>query len=194
IENKHPDTPLILETLARAHMYHLRYGPAIFFLDLWIQEEPEKSKPYQWRAWVLERVRSYDGAMRDYNRSLELDPHSYEVRLRLAEIYMDRSNPPAAIPHLEMLMKEFPDRPHVLARLGQCRFQQGEEKEARRLLYKASETLDNDPALFLTLGKLELEDNPVEAETWLRRLLKIDPFDPEGQFALFTSLQKQGRT
>jgi tetratricopeptide (TPR) repeat protein len=194
IDKEHPESTLILETLARANMFHLRYGPALICLDRWIKLNPDAAKPYHWRAWVLERVTDYEGAMRDYNRALELDPDLYEVRLRVAEIYLERSNPPAAVPHLEILYNRYPDRPKVLSKLGQCRFLQGDVEDARRLLYAAADKLDDDPALFLTLGKLELQDeHPDEAEKWLLKALTIDPHDPDAGYALYSCLQNQGR-
>jgi tetratricopeptide (TPR) repeat protein len=194
VDNKHPETPLILETLSRASMYHLRYGPALFWLDRWIKVEPDSAKPYQWRAWVLERVNDFEGAMSDYQKALDLAPDSFETRFRVAEIYLERSNPPAAIEHLEWLRKGFPDRPVVTARLGQCFYLEGEVEKARPLLEAAVENLPDDVLLLLTLAKLELqEDRPAEAERWLRHLLQVDPYDQEAEYALFTSLQTQGR-
>jgi len=194
VDSKHPETPLILETLARANMHHLRYGPALHCLDRWIKEYPDSVKAYQWRAWVLERVSDFDGAMGDYKKALQLAPDSFEIRFRVAEIYLERSNPPAAIEHLEWLRRKFPDRAIVSARLGQCFYLEGEVEKARPLLEAAVEELPDDSNLLLTLAKLELqEERPAEAEQWLTRLLKVDPYDQEAEFALFTSLQSQGR-
>jgi len=74
VENKHPDTTLILETLARAYMHNFRYGPALATLDRWIKEDPDSAKAYFWRGWVVERLNDRTGAMQDYQRALELDP------------------------------------------------------------------------------------------------------------------------
>src|SRR5260370_42526472 len=69
-----------------------------------------------------------------------------------------------------------------------------EGETARPILEAAVEELLDDAILRLTLAKLELqEERPADAERWLRRLLKADPYDQEAEFALFTSLQSQGR-
>src|SRR5207248_2447127 len=63
VSNKHPEAPLILETLARAYMHRLRYGPAYYHLTRWLEMAPEAAKAYHWRGWVLERVNSHKLAM-----------------------------------------------------------------------------------------------------------------------------------
>jgi tetratricopeptide (TPR) repeat protein len=118
-------------------MSRFRYGPALACLNRWISVEPDAAKPYYWRAWVLERVNDHEGAIKDSLRALDLDPGLHSIRLRLAELYLKRSNPPEAARHLEQLSRELPDRPEVMARLGQCRFLQGKHGEARRLLEAA---------------------------------------------------------
>jgi tetratricopeptide (TPR) repeat protein len=194
VDDNSPESPLILETLARAYMHNLRYGPAFASLSRWIAVAPDSAEPLRWRGWVLERLNDHEGALKDYKRALELDPDLVPVRLRLAEILLERSNPLEALPHLELLHRQFPDRPDVLARLGQCRFLQGEAEEARRLLEAAVEQIPNDSAVLLHLAKLEMQENhPAPAERWLRRALKVDPTDTEAQFTLVASLQAQGR-
>jgi tetratricopeptide (TPR) repeat protein len=194
VENNSPESAMILETLARAYMVHLRYGPAFTCLSRWAQVEPDSAEPLRWRGWVLEQLNDHPGAMNDYLRALELDPDQFAPRLRLAEMYLERSDPTEALPHLEYLSKKYSDRPVVQARLGQCRFLQGQMEEARRLLEGAVEQLPTDPQLLITLAKLEnQEGRPAEAEKWLRRVLKADPTDTEAEFALAGSLQAQGR-
>jgi tetratricopeptide (TPR) repeat protein len=194
VEDNSPEAPVILETLARAYMYNLRYGPAFTCLSQWIAVAPDSAEPLRWRGWVLERLNDPEGAMKDYKRALELGPDLASVRLRLAEMYLDRSNPSEAQAHLERLQGQTPDRPEVQARIGQCRFLQGDHEEARRLLEAAVEQLPNDPLVLIHLAKLDLQGNrPAKAEQWLRRALKVDPTDTEAEFTLVASLQSQGR-
>jgi tetratricopeptide (TPR) repeat protein len=196
VDNKHRETCCILETLAGAYMRHLRYGPAYTYLTRWIKEAPQSAKPYHWRGWVLERLNNSVEAMKDYDKALELDPDLVSVRLRVAEMLLENKKPLEALPHLERLRKQAPDRPDVLARLGQCRYLEGKLKEARRLLEAAVQKLPNDPSLLLHLAKLEQGERPprpAEAEKWLKRALKVDPADTEAQYMLVSSLRAQGR-
>lgn len=194
VENKHPESSLIMETIARAYMDKLRYGPAFACLSRWIEAAPEEAKPHHWRGWILERLDDTEGAITDYRRALELDPGLIAVRLRMAELLLEKSNPPEALVYLEPLSKQYPDRPDVMALLGRCRFMQGETEEARGLMETALKKLPDNGPLLITLAKLHLsEGRPVEAEESARLALKVDPTDAEAEEILAASLRNQGR-
>jgi tetratricopeptide (TPR) repeat protein len=194
VDHEYHESPLILQTLARAYMHRLRYGPAYACINRWAKLQPDSAKPYHWKGWVLERLNNPRAAMQDYERALELDPELVPVRLRVAEMLLEDSHPVKAAPHLERLHRQFPGQADVMARLGQCRFLQGQSTEARKLMEAAVGELPDDSALLVHLAKLELqEDRPARAEEWLRKALKADPSDPEAQFTLATCLQHQGR-
>jgi tetratricopeptide (TPR) repeat protein len=194
VDDGSPEAPLILETLARAYMFYLRYGQAFMCLSRWMEVAPDSAEPVRLRGWVLERLNDHEGAMEDYKRALELDPGLVPARLRLAELYLEKSNPIEALQHLDLLRKQFTDRPDIKARLGECRFLQGEHEEARRLLEEAVEQLPNDPGVLIHLTKLEMQEgHPDKAEQWVRRALKVDPTDTEAEFTLVAALQSQGR-
>jgi tetratricopeptide (TPR) repeat protein len=194
VENKHPESSLILETLSRAYLHNLRYRPGLAILNRWIKEDPAAAQPHFWRGWVSERLNDLSGAMRDYRRALELDPNFIPARLRVAEMLLDDNDPQGARSHLEQLRKQCPDRPEVMARLGQCLLMQNEPEQARPLLEAAVERLPKDPPLLIHLAKLELhEGRPAAAEPWLRRVLEADPFDVETRFSLAQCLRLQGR-
>ncbi len=194
VENKHPESALILRTLSGAFMHNLRYRPALFFLSRWIQVAPEEAEAYNWRGSILERIGSSERAVQDYKKAIELDPELFSARLRLAEMYLEKSNPRDALPHLAHLREQFPDRPVIMARMGQCLYLQGELEEARLLLEAALVHLPDDPALLVHLAKLELQQRqPAKAERWLLSVLKTDPTDTEARYTLGKCLQLQGR-
>lgn len=194
VDRGHPDTQHILETLASVHMRHFRYGPAAYVLRRWIELFPDSAKAYHFRGWVLERMNQPKGALDEYLRALELDPGMDRVRLRVAEMYLEDKEPLKALPHLEELRARLGDRPEVLARLGQCRYQQGRHAEARDLLERAVEKMPDDPGVLLFLGRLDNEDgHPERAEQRLRRAVAVEPSDTEIRYVLVTSLQLQGR-
>jgi tetratricopeptide (TPR) repeat protein len=194
VDQRHPESLLILQMLARSYMHSYRYREAYACLSRWIEEQPDAAKPYHWRAWVQERLNNPKQARLDYERALERAPELTRVRLRVAEMLLADQMPLAALPHLERLYRQLPDNPEVQARLGQCRFIQGQMEDARRLLEAAVTRLPDDIALLLSLSKVELEEGrPVEAEQWVRRALKVDPFDIEAEYALVSCLQSQGR-
>lgn len=194
VDRKHPEAPLILETLARHYMHHLRYKEAYACLSGWIELAPDTARPYHWRGWVQERLNNPKQAREDYQRALERAPDLFAARLRLAEVLVDDHLPLEALPHLERLYAESPDRPEVQARLGQCRFEQGQMEEARRLMESAVKEMPNDPPLLLHLAKLDIHDGQwATAEARLRRVMELDATDTEAQYQLASVLQFQDR-
>lgn len=197
VDNNSPESPQILQTLAWAYMHQLRYGPAFICLRRWQEVDPNSPEPCRWRGWVLERMNDRNGAIKEYKQALEQDADHVPARLRLAELYLERNDPLAALPHLELLWKRFPDRPDIQARLGQCRYLQGETEEARRLLEAAVAQLPNDDLACLHLGKIYMQATPprsAEAEVWLRRALALDSTATDAQRLLALCLESQGRS
>ena len=194
VDRGNPDGPLILETIALVYMHHLRYGPAYYYLRRWIEYAPDAARAYQFRGWVLERMNQPRAAMDDYLRALELDPGLDRVRLRLAEMYLDDKQPLQAIPQLERALARNPNDPEAMARLGQCRYLQGDHGEARRLLDAAANGLPDDIPVLLYTARLDIEDGrPDKAEERLRHALAVDPSDTEVRYALVTALRSQAR-
>jgi tetratricopeptide (TPR) repeat protein len=194
VEHQHLETPVILETLARAYMHNLHYGPAHACLSRWIEVEPNQTRAYHYRGWVKERLDNTKGAMEDYEQALALNPDLVDVRLRVAEMLLEDNHPVEALPHLERLRRESPNRPDIMMRLGHCYYLQGKGEEARRLLEAAVNQLPDDPPLLRILAKLELQEGqPAKAEAWLRQALKVDPADTEALYTLASALQFQGR-
>lgn len=193
VDEDHPQKAMILETLAGAYMRDLRYGQAYAILERWVAEFPESATAYHWRGWVLERLEAPEPAVRDYLHALELKPDLVSVRLRLAEIYLKENSPQEALPHLERLRAEYPDRADVKARMGQCRLMQNRFDEARELLEAAYQERPDDPQLLLDLAKLEMNRDPGRSEKLLRSVLRDDPGDIDALYALITSLKAQER-
>jgi tetratricopeptide (TPR) repeat protein len=195
VQEGHPESPLILETIARAYLLRLRYKPAYACLSMWIEREPNNPKPYYWRGLTLERINDPRRARADYDKALDLDPDMIQARLRVAEMLLEDKQAPEALPHLERLMRQAPNDAQVQARMGICRFLQGRTEEARRLMEAAVIRLPHDPALLVALANLDIQDGRwLEAERRLRKVLETDPSDTEALFVLATVLQGQGRT
>lgn len=195
VQKGHPESRVILETLAAAYILRLRYKPAYACLSEWIELEPRRAKPYHWRGWVLERLNNHKSATADYHRALELDPDLLPVRLRVAEMLLEKKQAPEALPHLERLYRQAPDDPQVQARLGACRLLQGRTEEARQLMEAAVVHLPHDPALLVDLARLDMQaGHAPEAERRLRQVLASDPSDTEALYVLSSALQFQGRT
>ena len=194
VENGHPESLVILETLAGAYMRNLRYAPALNVLNQWIRLEPNSAQPYQQRAWLLERASDQQAALRDYRKAVQLAPNEVAPRLRLAELLLQENETAEAVPHLELLYKRHPERHDVIARLGQCRLLQGRADEARQLLETAVQAMPDDALVLVSLARLDIQEGKAsQAEKWLRHLLQLDRSDTEGQYLLVQALRLQGR-
>jgi tetratricopeptide (TPR) repeat protein len=195
VEKGHPESPLILETLAQAYLHLFRYKAAYACLTKWIEIRPDAAKAYQWRGWALERLNKPKAAGEDYQHALELDPNLFLVRLRVAEMLLEDKRAPEALPHLEILHRQSPDNPEVLGRLGMCRYYQNRTAEARRLMEAAIAHQPRDPALLIHLAKLDLQEGQgVRAEERLKKALQVDPSDTDALYTLSSVLQFQGRS
>lgn len=194
VEEGHPESPLLLKTLAQAYMHQLRYRPAYAALSRWIDVTPDSPTPFHWRGWVQERMNQPMLAMRDYERALELGPDLAEVRLHVAELLLQGYKLDEALSQLEQLRAQFSERADVLALLGRCRLLQNEPGEARRLMETAVKRLPDDVPLLLALARLDLQERqPAAAEERLRHALQVDPTHTEAYFALATALRRQER-
>jgi tetratricopeptide (TPR) repeat protein len=198
VDSGHPDRVLILETMARQYMRTMRYGLAYRFLSRWIDLGNQglveiSAKPYHWRAWVMDHLGNATEAMNDYSKALELDPDSYPVRARIAELLLEEFKPGEALPHLDLLIQQHPDSAEVKARLGHCRILEGKFDEALPLLEAALEGLPNDPPTLHDLAKLaSSKGHYSEARAWLERALKFDPSDTEALYQLYLNYQSEG--
>src|SRR5262249_2080063 len=154
-------------------------------LDRWAERDPNSVRALHWRGWVSNQLDHRGQAISDYERVLELQPGRWAVRLARAEILIDSSRPPGAVPPPERLRTGQPANPDVLVALARCRVVQFRTDEARALL---DSVLAAHPDHFGALhqrGKLELEDrNCAAAERWLRKALERSPRDVEARYTL----------
>jgi tetratricopeptide (TPR) repeat protein len=194
VEEGHPETPAILDTLSRVYMRAHRYRPAYACLSKWIETAPGTAKAHLFRGWVLERMNHPKTALGDYHRAMELEPDLLEARLRVVEMLLEDKQAPEALPHLERLVRQAPNDPRVRARMGMCLFLQGQSAEARRLMEAALVDLPTDPALLVALANLDLQEGKgADAEQCVRTILAADPSDTEALFILASALRLQGR-
>ncbi len=195
VEQKHPDSSTILESISLTYMRRLRYEAANGSLTKWIELHPDLATPYEWRGWVYERSASPASALKDYKKALDLDPSLMLVRLRLVELLLEEKKVPEVVPHLEILTRQAPDRVEVKARLGMLRFLEGRSREARQLLEEVEPQLaKNDMAPVVSLARLDVQEGKgVDAERRLRRVIALDPTESDARFVLVSALQLQGR-
>jgi tetratricopeptide (TPR) repeat protein len=196
VEQGHPKTPLILETLARAYMRHYRLPEARRCLDFWLHNTPDNPQAFCLKGHLhLDYEHARPPAEECYRRAVQLDPDLEEARLGLAVALLEDKAFPEAAGHLEYLAQCQPDNPRVRVDLARCRAAQGRRDEAL-VLVEAELARRPDYARALALrGRLAVEGEEYEAaEPWLRAAVAADPGDVQARYDLVRCLRYRGET
>ena len=195
VDQGHPQSTEILEAISMSYIKRLRYQAANACLSKWIELFPDQASPYDRRGWIYESTSIPALAIRDYSKSLELDPGRTPVRLRLVELLLYEKKVPEVAPHIAALVAQAPDRAEVKARVGMLRFLEGRSREARELLEGVEPQLaSEDVAPVIYLARLDVQEGKgLDAERRLRRVIAQDSTETEARFVLVSALRLQGR-
>jgi tetratricopeptide (TPR) repeat protein len=175
-DSKNPESPWILEALARAHLSALRFRPALRFLDRWLKIQPGCARALEIKGRILENTGHVPDAAIIYEQVLETDPAAWPIRVRLAGIMLHHHDLDKAAVHLKILERDHEDQAEVCAVLGQRDVLLGEPERARSWLERALASEPEHFAALLQLGKLELQmDRPQEAVKHLSRAARLRP-------------------
>jgi predicted Zn-dependent protease len=192
VEERSPDSVLILETLTRVYLEAVRFPRAVVCLNRWLALDPDCVRALNWRGWVHENLERFHEARKDYERALALAPDRSAVRLRLAELLLTGNDVPTAFAHLQRLRRSEPDKPQVRIALARCRYLQGKFEEARVLLDQVLAHQPENVTALIYRAKVDLGANqPARAEVWLRRALRQNELDIDVQNALYDCLRRQ---
>ena len=187
---------LILEALLRGALETNRLPQAERAVDAWLSEPTDDARPYYFRGLINEQFGEgrKQRVVQDYELSLTKNPDYDECRLQLAEFHLKNNRAPEARPHFEELRRRLPDNPDVAVGLARCMAAVGQNDEAQRLLDEVLSKDGNHAAALRERGMLVLNQNPAEAETWLRKAYDAMPQDPTASYNFYLCLQKQGKT
>jgi tetratricopeptide (TPR) repeat protein len=191
VKRETPETPLILEAMARGYKRMLRLGTAMRCLKMLLEREPDNVEGLVLRGWIQEGDREPEDAMKDYRRALDLDPERDDVHLGLARILV-HDRPQEALDHLEHVLTRQPANQNALALLGEAYWGLGKPDEARPIFDAVlAKDPENSKAL-AGLGLLALRaDNTREGEALLHKAVAADPANLEAHYQLFLCLVQQ---
>jgi tetratricopeptide (TPR) repeat protein len=195
VEQGHPDTPLILEALARGYMRQYRLVEARRCLDRWLQAEPDNPQALCLDGlFHLDYEHARSPAERSYARAVEVDPENEEARQGLAVVLIDAARPADAAEQLEYLRRCQPDNFSAQVGLAECRNALGDSAEAVRLVDAVlARQPQFGPALSLR-GRLAMQDGQHEAaEAWLRQAVAQSPGDHRALYNLARCLRENGK-
>jgi tetratricopeptide (TPR) repeat protein len=184
-----PETPLILEALARGYTRMSRLGPAMLCLNMLLERDPDNVEALANRGRVYERTTGGVDAIKDYRRVLKLRPDRDDVRLSAALILVI-DNPDEARREFEYLLEHQPDNPEVLLGLAQAYHQLGDLDKPRPLIDAVlAKDPDNSKAL-TEKGLLAIDTgNIAEGEALLRKAIEKDYGNLDAHYKYFLFLR-----
>jgi tetratricopeptide (TPR) repeat protein len=191
VAKEKPETPLILEAMARGYVRMLRLGTAMRCLRMLLEREPDNIEALVLRAWIQEGGGEPEDAIKDYRRALELDPERDDVHMGLARL-QSHDNPQEARVHLEHVIARQPDNSVALVGLGEACWALGEAEKARPIFDALVAKDPNNSRALAGLGILTLAAGDTkEGEALLRKAVAADPANLEAQYQLYVCLLQQ---
>jgi tetratricopeptide (TPR) repeat protein len=195
VDQGHPDSVLILEALCRGYMGdYLLASKALRCLNQWLDRDPEAVQGLLWRGQLRCAFHDYVGGLADYKGALELDPDNDDIRLRLAEAWLEALAPAEAVNHFEHVLVRQPENPAALLGLARCRRELSQTDQANQLLDTLLRLEPQNAAALRERSSLALNaGQSAQAERWLRRAVHLDPYDETTNLLLSECLLRLDR-
>jgi tetratricopeptide (TPR) repeat protein len=195
LDQDYPESPAILDALARGYLLTYRVPQAMLCLNRLLQLQPDNAQALLLRAQAHDHLQLFGDALTDYRRAVQLDPENDTARLYLVEGLLDAARVDEALPHLRRLRERQPGDPTILATMARCRVARGETAEARKLLDALLAEHPDHRIGMIQLGKAELaEGNLDRARVWLEKAVQRAPNDLEVLHNLAECYERLGRT
>jgi tetratricopeptide (TPR) repeat protein len=192
VDKNKPETPLVLEALARGYVRVLRLGNAMNCLHRILARDPENVEALTRVGKTIEKGGGELGdAIKSYRRAVELDSERDDARLSLAQLLLP-TNAEEAHKHFEYVLARQPDNTEAILGLAQAQVMLGEPEKARTLLEALlAKEPDNSKAI-TTLGQVaRLDGRMTEAEMLFRKAIAADPANRYAHERLYQCLAQQ---
>jgi tetratricopeptide (TPR) repeat protein len=192
VEQNKPQTPLVLEALARGYARVLRLSLAMNCLRRLLEREPNNVEALVTAGKIIEQGGGeMEDALKYYRLALELDAERDDARLNLAQILL-RDRPEEACAHFEYLLARQPDNAAVMLRLGQAQRILNETDRACQLLEAVLAKEPENAQALTELGRIALQAGKItEAEKLFRNAIASDPANRDAHYRLYQCLVQQ---
>src|SRR5579859_925401 len=114
---------------------------------------PRSAEAHSNLGFALYMTGSYPGAIAQFRKALDLDPHLDRTQVLLALSYFDSGNVESAVPLLEKAYQKRKDDPVVVAHLGLAYLRQNKDDQALAMLTRWAELEPNSPDALYFKGK-----------------------------------------
>jgi tetratricopeptide (TPR) repeat protein len=194
VEEERPQTPLVLEALARAATTAYRSGLAWQCLERWLRLQPDSSEAHFRRGLWYALHQDTKAAADDYGKALEIDPERTDIRLALAENLRENAKFDKAAEQYRSVLRQEAGQVAARTGLARCCLELGRLSEARSLLDGLSEQEQESAEALWVRAWLALNDGRLpEAEHLLRGAVGREPGNREARYQLALCLRRLGK-
>ncbi len=148
-----------------------QYDRAIALWSEWRRLSPDLPRPYMLIGDALSRKGDLKGAIREYDRSLELDPGQISLVVRRAEFYSLMGMPAKARDSLNLYARLFPGNEEILRAQARWLAENNRPEEALALARQLLKRHPDDIEALVLCWRLSRE--PGERRTWIDRLTAL---------------------
>lgn len=186
---------LVCEALAEGYRRTYRVPQALAVLAIWLERRPNNVPALLLRGHLLSQVNSFQRAALDYQLVLEQQPECEQAQHWLTVCLVEGSRWEEALPYLEKLHQRHPEELDIRVYLALCRGHLGQGRQARQLLQSVLAEQPDHALALRSLGEMLLrEQEPEQAESWLRRAAANLPHDYKAHWFLYEALRQQNKT
>jgi len=121
-----------------------------------------------------------------------VDPNLLQAKINLAFVHFRQGNADAAIGRLRDLLMPNPDNVELHAALGFLLANQQKYEEAGKHVMRALQLQPKHVLARMTYATVAIETNPAVARQVLTDILKDNPNNAEGMFAMGLSYEREG--
>jgi tetratricopeptide (TPR) repeat protein len=183
-----------IDVLYAAHQVYSRLESRIF-LNM-AQVAPDSARMYQLRGDRLANMGKIKAAIAAYRRAIESDPHVAGVHFELAEILSASPDSSERAQAEGEYLKELANHPldeKSECRLGDIDMQRSDVKGAIQHYRRALELQPDDSDANEGYGMALLaSDSPLQARTYLKRAIELDPASITAHYHLSQACRKAG--
>lgn len=135
-------------------------------------------------AMLLERYGEFEKALKEYNRTLKLEPSASVIYRQRANLYLKMGNPARALEDAQTYVRANPKDVDAMLLLANIHNLMGQRNAAQLVLEKLLQENPEQEEALLTLSTFLMNDSPLQAITYLERLIKINPGATEAYYSL----------
>lgn len=155
-------------------------------------EEKKEVKVYSHflNALLLERYGELERALKEYNRTLALEPQASLIYQQRANLYLKMGQPEKALPDAKTYYNLHPEDPEASLFLASIHLMLGQKITARQILERTIEEVPKHIPSLIELSNIILFEDSPKAIKILEKILKIDPFSIQAYYSLGLAYQK----